>query len=153
MFMLETQSNYNPSNLEHNKWMILLILPQYPIQNFKLNRRIDWLVIIFFIHCYLETLQNLGHIASRVFGCVPEGCAFPLLCSQCLNCQVHWYNFMIYEFDNGQMGRGNENTTQHLPWWLRKPRKNLSQVGRHRDLNPGPPECESRALPRSHLAR
>ena len=29
-----------------------------------------------------------------------------------------------------------------------KPRKN-----RHRDLNPGPPECESRALPRSHLAR
>ena len=34
-----------------------------------------------------------------------------------------------------------------------KPRKNLSQVGRHRDLNPGPPECESRALPRSHLAR
>ena len=35
----------------------------------------------------------------------------------------------------------------------RKPRKNLSQVGRHRDLNPGHPECESRALPRSHLAR
>ena len=34
-----------------------------------------------------------------------------------------------------------------------KPRKNLSQVGRHRDLNPGPPECEARALPRSHLAR
>ena len=36
-----------------------------------------------------------------------------------------------------------------------KPRKNLSQVGRHphRDLDPGPPECESRALPRSHLAR
>ena len=34
-----------------------------------------------------------------------------------------------------------------------KPRKNPSQVGRHRDLNPGHPECESRALPRSHLAR
>ena len=33
-----------------------------------------------------------------------------------------------------------------------KPRKNLSQVGRHRDLNPGPPECKSHALPRSHLA-
>ena len=32
-----------------------------------------------------------------------------------------------------------------------KPRKNISQIGRHRDLNPGPPECESRALPRSHL--
>ena len=34
-----------------------------------------------------------------------------------------------------------------------KPRKNLSQVGRHWNLNPEPPECESRALPRSHLAR
>ena len=34
-----------------------------------------------------------------------------------------------------------------------KPRKKPSQVGRHRDSNPGPPECESRALPRSHLAR
>ena len=31
--------------------------------------------------------------------------------------------------------------------------KNLNQVGRPRDLNPGPPECESRGLPRSHLAR
>ena len=31
--------------------------------------------------------------------------------------------------------------------------KNLNQVGRPRDLNPGPPEWESRALPRSHLAR
>ena len=28
----------------------------------------------------------------------------------------------------------------------------ISQVGRHRDLTPGPPECESRALPRSQLA-
>ena len=27
-----------------------------------------------------------------------------------------------------------------------KPRKNHSQVGRHRDSNPGSPECESRAL-------
>ena len=34
-----------------------------------------------------------------------------------------------------------------------KPRKNPSQIGRIRGLNPGPPECESRALPRSHLAR
>ena len=32
-----------------------------------------------------------------------------------------------------------------------KPRKNPSQVGRHRDLNQEPLECESRALPRSHL--
>ena len=31
--------------------------------------------------------------------------------------------------------------------------ENLNQVGRPRDLNPGPPECESLALSRSHLAR
>ena len=31
--------------------------------------------------------------------------------------------------------------------------KNLNQVGRSQDLNPGPPECESRALPRSYLDR
>ena len=34
-----------------------------------------------------------------------------------------------------------------------KPRKNPSQVGQRRDSNPGPPECEYRVLPRSHLAR
>ena len=34
-----------------------------------------------------------------------------------------------------------------------KLRKTPSQVGRHRDSNQGPPECESRALPRSHLSR
>ena len=34
-----------------------------------------------------------------------------------------------------------------------KPRKKNSLVVRPRDLNQGPPECESRALPRSHLAR
>ena len=55
--------------------------------------------------------------------------------------------------NNGQMDRGDENPTQHLPWWLRKTTKNLSQVGRHRDSNQGPPECESRALPQSHLAQ
>ena len=63
---------------------------------------------------------------------------------------ILWYMNLM---NNGQMDRGNENPTQHLPWWLRKITKNLSQVGRHRDLNPGPPECESRALRRSHLAR
>ena len=31
--------------------------------------------------------------------------------------------------------------------------RNLNQIGRPRDLNPGPPEYKSRALPRSHLAR
>ena len=33
-----------------------------------------------------------------------------------------------------------------------KSRKNPSQVGRHRDLNQGPPQFESHVLPRSHLA-
>ena len=31
--------------------------------------------------------------------------------------------------------------------------ENPGQVDRHRDLNQGAPECESRALPRSHFAR
>ena len=44
---------------------------------------------------------------------------------------------------------GNENPTQTEE----NHGKNPSQVGRHQDLNPGPPKCESRALPRSHLAR
>ena len=34
-------------------------------------------------HCYLETLQLLGHIASRVFGWIPEGFVFLLLYIQC----------------------------------------------------------------------
>ena len=36
---------------------------------------------------------------------------------------------------------------------LRKPLKTSTRSGRPRDLNPGPPECESRALPRRHLAQ
>ena len=28
--------------------------------------------------------------------------------------------------NNGQMDRGNENPTQHLPWWLRKTTKKTS---------------------------
>ena len=65
------------------------------------------------------------------------------------------FNFLWYMnlMNNAQTDRGNENPTQHLPWWLRKTTKKPSQVGRHRDLNQGPPECESRALPRSHLVR
>ena len=39
-----------------------------------------------------------------------------------------------------------------LDVWRKPRKKNSSQVGRHRDLNPGPPECESRALLRRHLA-
>ena len=87
-------------------------------------------------------------------GVLPEGCVFLLLCNYVslisLQIQFLWYMNLM---NNGQMDRSNENPTQHLPWWLRKTTKNPTQVGRHRDLNPGPPECESRALPRSHLAR
>ena len=109
---------------------------------------------VFFIHCYLETFQHLGHIASRVFGCVPEGCVFILFYSQCfilLNTLILilWYMNLM---NNGQMDRGNKNPTQNLPWWLRKTTKKPNQVGWYRELNPGPPECESRALPRNHLA-
>ena len=54
------------------------------------------------------------------------------------------------------------NLSVRSPFWqewfqiyfkIEETTKNLNQVGRPRDLNPGPPECESRALPRSHLAR
>ena len=31
--------------------------------------------------------------------------------------------------NNGQMDRGNENPTQHLPWWLRKPPVRLAGHG------------------------
>ena len=37
--------------------------------------------------------------------------------------------------------------------WKTTKKKTPSQVGRHQDLNPGPLECESRALPWSHLSR
>ena len=37
--------------------------------------------------------------------------------------------------------------------WGKPRKKKTSHVGRHRDSNQGPPECESRALLRSHLAR
>ena len=40
----------------------------------------DKCINTFFIHCYLETLQRVGHTATRVFGCIPEGCVFLLLC-------------------------------------------------------------------------
>ena len=52
--------------------------------------------------------------------------------------------------NNNQMHRGNENPTLMTE---ENHEKNPRQVGRHRDSNQGPPECESRALPRSHLAR
>ena len=61
---------------------------------------------------------------------------------------------MSSEFDEyGQMDHGNENTTH--PWldYSGKPRKIPSEIGRHRDLNTGPPEYESSVLLLHHLAR
>ena len=43
---------------------------------------------------------------------------FQLLSSLIL---ILWYMNLV---NNGQMDRGNENPTQHLPWWLRKTTKN-----------------------------
>ena len=48
---------------------------------------------------YLFTLQHLGHIASRVFGCVPEGSVFLLLCVNVSFVKFTDFNFMTYEFD------------------------------------------------------
>ena len=83
------------------------------------------LVKDFFIRYYLETLQHLGHIASRIFGCIPEGCVFLLLCV--VNVSIVKFTELILWYinlmNNGQMNRGNENPTQHLPWWLRKTTK------------------------------
>ena len=55
--------------------------------------------------------------------------------------------------NDGQMDRANENPTQHLLWWMRKTTKKPSQIGRHRDLNPGPPEYESSVLLLRHIAQ
>ena len=55
--------------------------------------------------------------------------------------------------NNGQMDRGNENPTQHLPWWLRETMKTPSQVVWDRDFNSGPPKFKSSVLPVRHLSR
>ena len=89
-----------------------------------------------FIHCYLETLQHLGHIASRVFGCVPEGCVFILLCSHLLSSLILilWYMNLM---NIGQMDRGNENPTQYLPWQLRKTTKKPQSCWSALGIEPG----------------
>ena len=46
-----------------------------------------YFVYVFFIHCYLETLQHLGHIASRIFWVYTRRlCISIVMCSQCFNC-------------------------------------------------------------------
>ena len=53
----------------------------------------------FFIHCYLETLQHLGHIVSRVFGCVQKAVYFYCCVINVSFVKFTDFNFMIYEFD------------------------------------------------------
>ena len=55
--------------------------------------------------------------------------------------------------NNGHMDRGNENPTQHLPWWLKKNLIKPSQIVRNRDLNLGPLEYEPSVLLLCHLAQ
>ena len=77
-----------------------------------------------FNSCYLIRFNIFGHIASRVFGCVPEGCVFLLLRNRSFFVSftdlILWFMNMV---NTGQMDRGNENPTQCLPWWLRKTTK------------------------------
>ena len=46
-----------------------------------------------------------------------------------------------------------ENNYTLVIFQIEETTKILNQIGRPGDLNPGPLECESHALPRSHLAR
>ena len=55
--------------------------------------------------------------------------------------------------NNGQMDRGNEKANPEFALMIEENHEKTCQDGRHRDLIPGLPECESRALPRSHIAR
>ena len=91
-----------------------------------------------------------------VFGCVSEGCVFLLLCCQYFHLLSSlililwfiWISWIMVKWIVVMKIQPNIC----LDAWV-KPRKNPSQIGRHRDSNPGHLECESRVLPRSHLAR
>ena len=92
------------------------IIAQYAISYSR-----DSVVVLsfFFIHCYLETLQHLGHIASRIFGYILLLCVVNVSIVNFTELILWYMNLM----NNGQMDRGNENPSQHLPWWLRKTTK------------------------------
>ena len=67
-------------------------------------------------------MLQLGHIAARIFECIPEGCVGLLLlcnCAYLLSLQILLLWFMN-SMNNGQMDCGNENSTQHFPWWPRE---------------------------------
>ena len=72
------------------------------------------------------------------------------LCNRCVFKFINYFLRLMNVMNNGQMDRGNENPNQHLPCWLRKTTKKPQSCW---DSNQGPPECESRALQWSHLAR
>ena len=76
-------------------------------------KKIKFKSSIFFIHCYLETLQHLGHIASRVFVYCRRLCIY-MLCNHRFFVMFIDFNLMNM-MNNGQMDRDNENPTQHLP--------------------------------------
>ena len=109
-------------------WNLLLIeISLSQIRNRTVNARkyVRCARTFYFYWLLLETLQLLGNIASRIFGCIPEGCVFLLLCVVNVSIVkftelILWYRNLM---NNGQMDRGNENPTQHLPWWLRKTAK------------------------------
>ena len=64
----------------------------------------------------ISRLGSLGVYQKAVyFYCCVVNVSF---CSLIL---ILWYMNLM---NNGQMDRGNENPTQHLPWWLRKTTKN-----------------------------
>ena len=47
-----------------------------------------------------------------------------------------WWIFVIHEFYEYWLNRGNVNPTQHLPWWLRETTKRTPiSFDQHRDLN------------------
>ena len=54
--------------------------------------------------------------------------------------------------NNMAMVHGKQISIWHLLFSKRKTAKTPSQIGRSHRLNSGPPECESRVLPRSELA-
>ena len=87
-----------------------------------MKRRFSHGPFIYFILCYLETLQRLGHIASRVFhqkAVYFYCCVFNVSIVKFTDLILWYMNLM----NNGQMDRGNENPTQYFPWWLRKTTK------------------------------
>ena len=97
-----------------------------------------------------------GHIVSRIFGYIPEGCVL-LLWRQIYVMQksdvsllnftdlILWFMNMISSLMVKWIVVMKIQPSICLDCW-RKARKKPSQIGWHRDLNPRPPEYESSFL-------